>query len=206
MTKKEALAIIIKCAKAYNNNLNNKNLLFVAINQNKKIYTFEVTFNSSNYLHLTGIKKIKEITGKNIAPRDFFKRCLNNKVSLENFEIAKDGTTELKLKVLPKLISPNLSAKMIGNFDGRNIKLYTERITGSTYGCIGFRNNINDHCNYPNTVLNDDIRKNVDHADRILITYRKDISETLYSEIVYKANGYDFSDFEVPDYPYLKFE
>ena len=206
MTKEDALAVILKCAKAYNENLNNNKLLFVAFNKKKGVYTYEVTFDAGNFLHLTGVKNVREKTGEKIAPNDFFERCLKNKVSIKNFELSGDGTTQLKLSVLPELMCLNLSAKMIGDYGGGNIRLYTEKVAGSVCGCIGFVNNVHNHCNYPNTVLNRDIREVTGTADRILITYRKKASDSEYSEIVYKTKGYDFSALEVPGYPYLKFE
>ena len=205
MEKIEALKIILDCAKKYNTNLNNKSLLFIACNKERGVYSFEARFTSSNFVHLTGIKHVQEITGEKISPSDFLERCINNKLSIKHFDLAEDGTTQLKLEVLPKLMNPNLPAKMLGKFDDNKTKLYTENIAGSTYGCMGFVKDKKDYYNYPNTVLNDDIRKNVVCADRILITYRKNITDEYYSEIVYKTKKYDFSKLIIPKYPYLKY-
>ena len=44
----------------------------------------------------------------------------------------------MKLDVLPTVISKNLQAKMIGNYDSIKPRLYTEKVAGSTNACIGF--------------------------------------------------------------------
>lgn len=49
----------------------------------------------------------------------------------DDFELSSDGTTQLKLQVLPSLIKSNLSANMIGNPDENRPKLYTEKLIGN---------------------------------------------------------------------------
>ena len=66
MTKKEAMVIVFFCATEYKENLVGHSLLFLCQDKHKKTYCLEVTFNSSNFLHLTGFK-VGEITDETNA-------------------------------------------------------------------------------------------------------------------------------------------
>ncbi len=56
MTKKDAMAIVFSCATKYKENLVGHSLLFLCQDKHKRIYFLEVTFDISNFLHLTGFK------------------------------------------------------------------------------------------------------------------------------------------------------
>lgn len=167
--KQEALSIIVKCAKMYKENLVDKSLLFVCTDKHKKIHTLEVTFYAGNFLHLTGIR----LTDKKMTASDFFKHCIESRLSINQFEFANDGTTELKLAILPLLMKSNLSANEIGDFCGNNAKLYTQKLAGNTKGCIGFVLSDSAKQYLPNTVLNVDIRDYIKSPLQIIATYRK---------------------------------
>ena len=108
--KEAALKIIFKAAESYEKNLRNKNLLFLYEDRHHNIDSYEVVFEASNFLHLTGVVVDKT----HIPARVFYQRCLAKRLSISDFEIMTDGTTELKLDVLPQLMTENLSARMIG--------------------------------------------------------------------------------------------
>lgn len=56
----------------------------------------------------------------------------------------------------------------------------------------------------PNTVLEGDIRTKVKHADRIILTYRKQRREEQYAEIVFQAKKVEWEEIVLPDeYSYL---
>ena len=63
----------------------------------------------------------------NINANQFFDLCVNRRLKENDFEFADDGTTQLKMQVLPKLVNKNLSAKMIGDYNNFYPKLYTEK-------------------------------------------------------------------------------
>lgn len=88
-------------------------------------------------MHLTGLKSGLSSSSKLFA-NDFYKKCLEHKLSPEDFDFAEDGTTHLKLAVLPKLVCKNLHASIIGNYDSSKPLLYTERIVGNVNACMGF--------------------------------------------------------------------
>ncbi len=213
--KENALNIILKAAKEYEKNLNGNNLLFLISDKHKNIYYFEVEFNSGNFMHLTGtrltekyIKTLKysksesntEISFANV----FYDKCINQRMSIDDFEFSEDGTTPLKLEVLPMLMKANLSANIFGDFSSRTFKLYTEKVAGNIRGCIGFVKDKNNK-NVPNTVLKADIRDCVNGSNRILATYRKKKEEKQYNEIIYVAKNIDLNKMRFPkEINYLK--
>lgn len=85
-TKEKALWIIVECAKQYKENLADRTLLFVCTDREKRIKLLEVSFDASNYLHLTGCKLSKQITAQ-----DFFQRCLEHRLSVEDFVACLKG-------------------------------------------------------------------------------------------------------------------
>ena len=158
-------------------------------------------FSTTGFLHLTGVK----FPGKKIPARAFFDKCINRRLSLAEFDLALDGTTELKLKILPLLFQKNLSASMIGDFSARTSLLVTEKLAGGIKGCMGFVRDEGTGYYVPNTVLNLDIRKYIKNQQRVLVTLRKRKITRTYSEIAYVAKKIEWDQFEFPEkYMYLK--
>ena len=60
MTKKEALQIVFSCAASYKENLAGRSLLFVTTDKHKTVRCLEVSFDGSNFLHMTGFKLNKK--------------------------------------------------------------------------------------------------------------------------------------------------
>ena len=114
-TKKEAVSIIVSSAKKYKNELEGRNLLFLCIDKHNKVFVQEVSFDDNNFLHLTGVNT-------SLSPVMFYERCTNQKLSLADFEFDEDKFAFLKLEALPIMVSKNLSAKMIGDYDTYNPK------------------------------------------------------------------------------------
>ena len=128
MTKKEALSIVFACAPLYKENLVDKSLLFITTDKHKSVHCLEVTFDISNFLHMTGFKLRKP----SINARHFFNLCYDKRLTEADFEFSADGTTEMKMRVLPSLMKKNLSAKMLGDYNMSQPKLYTDKIAGSS--------------------------------------------------------------------------
>ena len=132
---------MISCAAEYKKNLVNRSLLFLCIDKSKNTYCMEVTFDITNFQHLTGLKTDR--SGINAA--QFFNLCINKRLSLEHFDFATDGTTELKIRVLPIIVRKNLSANMLGNaypaLEGAVI--HSDR--GTQYTSESYRQTIREH-------------------------------------------------------------
>lgn len=208
-TKAQAISIVVACAEQYRENLANKNLLFICQDKHKRISAIEFSFDASNFLHLTGLKVKKHKYNGNdaddaISAKDFYEKCLAYRLSVNDFEFAKDGTTQLKLEVLPRLISKNLSATMIGDYNSRNPKLVTDKLAGSTAACMGFVPTGPSHRYVPNTVLKVDIRDYISNQVRVIAVYRKPMDAEQYDEATYFAKKIDWEAVIYPEkYNYL---
>ena len=188
MDKKEAIKIILECAKLYNKNLSNKNIMFVCRNKKQQLFAFEVLFLPRNFLHLTGVK----ITNKDInSSIKFYRACLNNKLSISDFKYSEDGTTIIKLRILKQVMNLHKVSKMFGEYNHTKPYLFTEKATGNVVACIGF---IDESGFYvPNTALKEDIRDitTEDSRSTIIYTFVKNVEEKLYSNLTYIANSYN---------------
>lgn len=188
MQKSEAVKIIIPCAEAFRDSLENTNLL-IAYKESDVLKTFNAVFLPRHFMHLTGVKRGPESTMTSVQ---FYQKCLDHRLSENDFEFAEDGTTSLKLAVLPHIIKPNLSANMIGDFREQSVKLYTEKVAGSVSACIGFVLDSKTGFYVPNTVLKRDTRDVTGNQySRILVTLQKDTTDTEYNRRVYAAKGID---------------
>ncbi|HIT34859.1 MAG TPA: hypothetical protein IAC31_09610 [Candidatus Faecousia intestinigallinarum] len=208
-TKAQAVSIVVACAEQYRENLANKNFLFICQDKHKRISAIEFSFDASNFLHLTGLKVKKHKYNENdtddaISAKDFYEKCLAHRLSVNDFEFARDGTTQLKLEVLPRLISRNLSATMIGDYNSRNPKLVTDKLAGSTAACMGFVPTGPSKRYVPNTVLKVDIRDYISNQVRVIAVYRKPMDAEQYDEATYFAKKIDWETVEYPEkYSYL---
>ena len=195
MKKEEALKILFKSAQLYKENLVNNNLLFICMDKHKRTSSLTVQFATTGFLHLTGVKFNDR---KSMSSGEFFDKCLKRRLSLDEFELAKDGTTEKKLQILPLLFSKNLSATIVGDFSARTPVLVTDKLVGDVKGCIGFVYEQTTGFYAPNTVLNLDIRTYISNQLRIIATYRKKKTDSGYEEIVYAAKKIDWEKIKYP--------
>lgn len=208
-TKEQAIAVVVRCAEHYRDEFATKNLLLICQDKHKRIHTVELSFDASNYLHLTGLKVKKrqiglEDTEDAISAREFYERCLAHRLRTSDFEFSKDGTTPLKLDILPTLISKNLSATMIGDYNSRNPKLVTDKLAGGISACMGFVPTGAKQRYVPNTILKVDIRDYICNQARIIAIYRKPLDAARYEEATYYAKRVDWNTVLFPDeYAYL---
>ena len=193
-TKKEALAIVFAAADKYQENLIDHSLLFLCMDKHKNTYCVEVTFDGSNFQHLTGL----ETDPASITPAHFFRLCLDRRLRETDFQFAENGAADWKLDVLPRVVQKNLSANMIGLYNQSQPLLFTERVAGSVSACMGFIRDRGVGRYIPNTVLKGDIRALVHVPDRIIVTYRKAAVEEQYLEIVYAAKKLDWNTVRLP--------
>lgn len=209
-TKESAISIVVSCAEQYRDQLANRNLLFICQDKHKKVSAIEFSFDASNFLHLTGLKVKKrkynsdEQIDDAISAKEFYEKCLAHRLSVKDFEFAKDGTTQLKLDVLPRLITKNLSATMIGDYNSRNPKLVTDKLAGGTVACMGFVPTGPADRYVPNTVLKVDIREYISNQVRVIAVYRKSMDDDTYSEPTYFGKKIDWDQIDFPEeYSYL---
>ncbi len=185
--KKEKIKEICEMAKIYDKNLKGKNLMFIFENKlNKKLDYIETQFLANNFMHLTGIsiKKIKSST-------EFYRLCLNNKLSYKQVMEKQNGTTKLKLEVLPQMLNIGKNARMVADYSNSKVNLYTEKLIGNIRCSIGF---INVKGYYlPNTIIKEDIRQisQKETISRVIAILEKTTNQKEYSNITYICDNID---------------
>ena len=80
----------------------------------------------------------------------------------------------------------DVKARMIGNYIGPHLELYTEKVTGTTTACLGLIQNNDYHI--PNSVLSEDIRSIVPKPPgKIYAIFKKPTHSHFYTELTYKS-------------------
>ena len=183
MTKKQAIAIITKCARQYQQYLESNQVVFVYRDQNNHSNYTAVRFHSHNFLHFTGV-----YPRQGMNANDFYRSALNNRLSEYDFSFKNNHTTELKLNVLSTIMNIDTKARMIGNYIGPHLELYTEKVTGTTTACLGLIQG--KDCYLPNSVLSEDIRSIVPKPPgKIYAIFKKPIHSSLYTQLTYKSKN-----------------
>lgn len=183
MDKKEALRKLIASADAYKECLEGKNLMIVYADASGECTFFETVFSRRQFAHLTGVDT-------SLSSSQLYSRLLDRRLSVNDFELRTDGTTELKLGVLPRLFRFASCARMVGELhSGSVMHLRTEKLAGGTFACMGF---VPDGRYYvPNTALCKDIREITEHPQhRILMILDKNIRDPKYNRAIYTAKGF----------------
>ncbi len=168
MDKRRAIQIMTKAAELYRDNLEDQKILFlygISSDVKKQLQTegkvlssiqgYEVAFHRFNFLHLTGVRLYKNGTASAIH---FYQKCLDKRLTENDFAFAKDGSTGQKLDILESMMLIKRNVTMIGEFTDRGPKLFAEKAAGNVCGCIGFVQDRNTKLNVPNTLLKRDIR------------------------------------------------
>lgn len=192
MDKRRAIQVIIKAAKLYKDYLEDQKVLFLygaPADVKKQLQTerrllssikgYEVAFHRYNFLHLTGVKLNMSGTASAIH---FYEKCLDNRLSEQDFSLAKDGSTRQKLDILERMMLIKKNVTMIGEFTDRGPKLFTEKAAGNVCGCIGFVKDRNTKLNVPNTLLKKDIRDVISHpTGKVYAVISKNYTDDRYS-------------------------
>ena len=163
MDKRCAIQIMTKATEIYRNNLEDQKLLFLyslpsyvkkQLQTERKILSFiqgdEVTFHRYNFRHLTGVKLNKSGTTSAIH---FYQKCLDERLTENDFAFTKDGSTGQKLDILESMMQIKKNVTIIGEFTDRRPKLFAEKVADNVCGCIRFMQDRNTKLNVPNTLL-----------------------------------------------------
>ena len=175
------LTIIINAAKQYENVLNKRHFCIVF----KKKDTFElveVAFQDINFLHLTGVKT-------KLSAKVFYSAALSGKLSLKDIAMDSNGTTQLKMQVLPFLHELLFNNCMIGDFINSGICIKADYFVGNTKAVlsVGFRYGKN--IDFPVTLYKEDVRKLSQPTNKVLAIFAKDYQQKKYKECTYISKG-----------------
>ena len=195
-TKKEAVSIAISSARLYRDNFVGQRLLFIVTDKHKRVSSLEVSFDASNFHHLTGL----ELTNKTWSHLDIYNFCIDGRLKEADIEFAEKGTTHQKLAVLPFAFkNSNLSASMMGNYNNSHPLLYTEKLVGGVKWALGFRDVSGTGDYVPDTLLEGDIRNNLRDTYRIIATYIKSSNENTFNQIIYRAKKIEYDKLRYPE-------
>ena len=193
MDKRRAIRILINAAALYRDNLEGQKVLFLygspkvikrqLLMPEQKLVSmksYEVAFYRRNFLHLTGIRPNSKFISSAIH---FYEKCLDKRLTENDFFFSKDGSTGQKLNILENMMKVKVTATMIGDFTDHGLKLYAEKAAGNTGACLGFVRDRNTGLNVPNTLLEKDIRNVTDPVQKVFAVLSKGYREEKYSRI-----------------------
>lgn len=196
--KKKVLNIILSAAKNYDAYLKDRHFLLLFKSENR-ISQVEIGFRDSNFLHLTGVQS-------NLSAKKFYERCLNNRLSIKDFSLDKNGKTEQKLQVLPFLHTLPYNNCMIGEFVNSGILIQADYFVGDSklILSLGFRHT--GKIDIPVSLYKGDIRELTNPTNKVLAIFTRLFSEENYNNIAYLSKGISLSDIEIPDCVVIKAE
>lgn len=210
MDKRRSIQIMTKAVQLYKENLEDQKVLFLygIPSEVKKqlqtqgevlsaIYGYEVAFHRYNFLHLTGVKLNKSSTASAIH---FYQKCLDKRLTENDFNFSKDGSTGQKLDILESMMLIKKNVTMIGEFTDRGPKLFAEKIAGNVCGCIGFVKDRNTKLNVPNTLLKKDIRDvTAQPTYKVFAVVSKHYTDDKYNHLVKCDKNLDFKSCKFTD-------
>lgn len=188
-TKEDARKRVLNCAKQYHQNLLHKKLLIIfRERQDNSIRFIEVIFHERNYQHLTGLE-MTNTEGKILQhqSKNFYRKCIENKLGLNEFQFKSDGTSHLKLAALPILMDVSKITKITGDYNNLRPYLFVDKVMGGVNFCLGLSRE-NDVF-IPSSALLEDIKKLTSSPSQVLAIFEKDIDSELYSTVKHVAKG-----------------
>jgi hypothetical protein len=186
---KKYFQIVVREFENYKNNLASNSLLVIYRDRtSSQIDYIEITFEGSNYYHLTGLVYKDELNNTSNCGSRFYSDLIDKKLSIDNLKI-KDENTELKIRALPFIAAHYKYSNMIGDFNSSGIKLQLDKVIGNTSVCLGLKR-IKGKLYAPASCLYDDTRKFASVSHQILAIFiKKSDSNESYSKLKYAAKG-----------------
>ena len=199
ITKEEARRLVLNCAKKYQQNLLNKMLLVIYRDRlDNKIRFIEVIFHKRNYQHLTGLELIDN-QGKVLHNQsvNFYRKCIENKLGLNEFKFRQDGTSQLKLTALPILMDITKITKITGDYNNIKPYLLVDKVMGGVNFCLGLT--LEDNVYVPSSALLEDIKNLTNVPSQVLAILQKDINDIKYTNVKHVAKGLTLKNLTLPD-------
>lgn len=179
MNKQQTMKALQEAILLYEENLANKKIL-ILYEVDKEIQKLEIIFKRNNFLHLTGIK----IQNSNLNPTIFYKKLLNQRLSLSDFNIKSDGTTQLKIQILNQISTINKFINTIGKYQANRKFLIADRVIGNHNICLCLKN-IGDFDYVPISALQENIKNITDMQYKIICIATKPLKDKIYSKLTY---------------------
>lgn len=189
--KKKAIDVIVNAADNYKKYLQDKVFLIVYL-ENAVTKTVQVEFRDNHFLHLTGVCT-------KLSAKRFYEKCINCKLSVEDFELDKRGKTQQKLMVLPFLHELLYHNCMIGNFINSGICIRADYFIGNTKAIlsVGFR--YGKRVDFPVTLYKEDVRKLSQPTNKVFAIFVRAYNQQRYTECTYLSKGQEIDKFSISE-------
>ena len=189
--KSKAIEIIVNAAKNYNLYLQDK-IFLIVYKENASIQTVQVEFRDAHFLHLTGVCT-------KLSAKRFYEKCINQKLSVTDFELEKGGKTQQKLMVLPFLHELLYNNCMVGSFINSGIYIRADYFVGNTKATlsVGFR--YGKKTDFPVTLYKEDVRKLSQPTNKVFAIFVRNFNQPSYSRCTYLSKGQEISKLPVSD-------
>lgn len=188
-TKEEARRKVLNCAKLYQKKLLNKKLITIYREQRDNVIRYiEVAFYERNYQHLTGIELI-DSDGKVIHHQavNFYRKCIENKLGVDEIQFKVDGTSHLKLSALPVLMDVTKITKITGDYNNVRSYFFVDKVMGGVNFCLGLTKEEREYV--PSSALLEDIKKLTDAPSQVLAIFEKPAGSETYETVKHVAKG-----------------
>lgn len=157
----------------------------------------EVVFHERNYQHLTGLELIdKNGDVLHNQSMNFYRKCIENKLSVDELRFKPDGTTQLKLEALPVLMDITKITKITGDYNNVRPYLFVDKVIGGVNFCLGLSRD--DTVYVPSSALLEDIKRLTESPSQVLAILEKDVDADIYSIIKHVAKGLNLSNITLP--------
>lgn len=198
-TKEDAKRIVLNCAKQYQQRLLNKKMIIIyRERKDSTIRSIEVVFYEKNYQHLTGLELVDR-NGNVIQHQsvNFYRKCVENKLGIDEFRFKTDGTTQLKLSALPVLMDIAKITKITGDYNNVRPYLLVDKVMGGVNFCLGLSKENDTYV--PSSALLEDIKKLTNTPSQVLAILEKDKDENVYKTVKYVAKGLNLNNLLLPN-------
>ncbi len=198
-TKEDARRRVLNCAKQYQQNLLNKKLIIIYRERKDNVIRYiEVAFYDRNYQHLTGIELLdRDGNVLHHQAVNFYRKCIDNKLGIEEIQFKKDGTSHLKLLALPSLMDITKITKITGDYNNVRPYLFVDKVVGGVNFCLGLTKENKEYV--PSSALLEDIKKLTDAPSQVLAIFEKDVDSDLYEKVKHIAKGLNLKNIQLPD-------
>ena len=193
---------IADAASFYAKELVDHSIVVLYKNSSTSVESYTAHFGERNFMHLTGVCHTNI---KHFDANLFFHLALEKRFIAEDFKMADRHTTRRKLDALESTLKGVTHATMIGTYNNSGPLLITDKIIGSVHSCLGFTTDRATGLNYPNTLLNTDVRHKLRDCHQICAIFRKKKQEESYSEATYIDKKAPWDVLKFPEeFQYLK--
>ena len=198
-TKEDARRRVLNCAKQYQQKLLNKKLIIIYRERNDNMIRYiEVAFYERNYQHLTGIELVdSEGNVLHHQAVNFYRKCIRNKLSIDEIQFKEDGTSQLKLLALPALMDVTKITKITGDYNNVRPYLFVDKVMGGVNFCLGLTKEESEYV--PSSALLEDIKKLTNAPSQVLAIFEKDFDKNIYENVKHVAKGLNLSNIKLPN-------